>query len=485
MNRREFLQAGAAGLALSSLGGAAREFAAREPKRVGLIGTGWYGKCDLFRLIQVAPVEVVSLCDVDKKMLAEAAEHGRRAAGLEEDAADLRRLPRDAQGEGPRHRPDRHARPLARPADDRRRRGRGRRLRPEADQRRRGRGPGDARRRAQAQAGRAGRHPAPEHAAPDRGPRPDRPARASSARSAWSRSTATTTCGPASNPPDTAPPEYLDYEMWTGPAPMRPYNPLVHPRGWRAFMEYGNGIVGDMCIHMLDMVRWMLDLGWPKRIASTGGILVRQGEQGEHHRHADRHVRLRRPRRRLAAPHLGRRRPTRSTPGARRSTATRGRSRRASMSYDFIPLGEGKPIHKDVAYELEQYPEDKTEKDLEQHVAPAIRGHMQDFLAGDRHARQAGGRHRGRAHLDRELHPGQPGAEARPDARPGTPRRAQVVGDDEANRLLRRPYREPWVHPAQPRAASKSSPRSGLRGLASSARWSSGPIPARPRASRP
>ena len=39
-------------------------------------------------------------------------------------------------------------------------------------------------------------------------------------------------------------------------------------------MEYGNGIMGDMCIHMLDMVRWMLDLGWPKRISSTGGILV-------------------------------------------------------------------------------------------------------------------------------------------------------------------------------------------------------------------
>ncbi len=62
--------------------------------------------------------------------------------------------------------------------------------------------------------------------------------------------------------------------MWTGPAPMRPYNRLAHPRGWRAFMEYGNGIIGDMCIHMLDMVRWMLDLGWPKRISSTGGILV-------------------------------------------------------------------------------------------------------------------------------------------------------------------------------------------------------------------
>ena len=39
-------------------------------------------------------------------------------------------------------------------------------------------------------------------------------------------------------------------------------------------MEYGNGIVGDMCVHMLDMVRWMLDLGWPDRIASEGGIYV-------------------------------------------------------------------------------------------------------------------------------------------------------------------------------------------------------------------
>src|SRR5690242_9033236 len=76
------------------------------------------------------------------------------------------------------------------------------------------------------------------------------------------------------NPRDTKPPENLDYEMWTGPAPMRPYNRLVHPRGWRAFMEYGNGIVGDMCVHMLDMTRWMLGLGWPTRIESTGGILV-------------------------------------------------------------------------------------------------------------------------------------------------------------------------------------------------------------------
>src|SRR5260370_10422912 len=81
------------------------------------------------------------------------------------------------------------------------------------------------------------------------------------------------------NPLDTAPPEYLDYEMWTGPAPMRPYNKLVHPRSWRAFTEYGNGIMGDMCIHMFDMVRWMLDLGGPRRISSVGGILVHKSSK--------------------------------------------------------------------------------------------------------------------------------------------------------------------------------------------------------------
>src|SRR5438105_239697 len=75
MNRRKFLKVGATGLALSSLNNFS--YAADVPdtkKRVGLIGCGWYGKCDLFRLLQVAPVEVVSICDVDKHMLAEAAD---------------------------------------------------------------------------------------------------------------------------------------------------------------------------------------------------------------------------------------------------------------------------------------------------------------------------------------------------------------------------------------------------------------------------
>src|SRR6266436_4755080 len=74
MNRRTFLQTSTtAALALSAIPSYAAELADQK-KRVGLIGCGWYGKCDLLRLVQVAPVEVISLCDVDKRMLAEAAD---------------------------------------------------------------------------------------------------------------------------------------------------------------------------------------------------------------------------------------------------------------------------------------------------------------------------------------------------------------------------------------------------------------------------
>src|SRR5947209_17652314 len=182
------------------------------------------------------------------------------------------------------------------------------------------------------------------------------------------------------NPPDTTPPANLDYEFWTGPAPMRPYNPMVHPRGWRAFMEYCNGIVGDMCIHMFDMTRWMLDLGWPKRISSNGGIFVDKNSKAndtdtqtatfsydgldvvwQHRTWGD-------P-------------PDPNYPWAAIFYGDKGTLKASVYSYDFIPANGGKPVHRDVTYELEQYPEDKTEKELEKHVAPAIRGHMRDFLA--------------------------------------------------------------------------------------------------------
>jgi ornithine cyclodeaminase/alanine dehydrogenase-like protein (mu-crystallin family) len=69
MNRRKFLST-TAGLGAASYSA----FAQQKSRRVGLIGSGWYGKADLLRLVQVAPVEVVSLCDVDSRMLSRAAD---------------------------------------------------------------------------------------------------------------------------------------------------------------------------------------------------------------------------------------------------------------------------------------------------------------------------------------------------------------------------------------------------------------------------
>ena len=74
INRRRFLQTSTAALALSVLGADALDIVNGKTKRVGLIGCGWYGKNDLMRLIQVGPVEVVSVCDVDKHQMKEAAE---------------------------------------------------------------------------------------------------------------------------------------------------------------------------------------------------------------------------------------------------------------------------------------------------------------------------------------------------------------------------------------------------------------------------
>ena len=74
INRRKFIKGTTASLALTALGASGMDFLIPDkPLRVALIGTGWYGKSDLFRLIQVAPVNVVALCDVDKNMLTEAA----------------------------------------------------------------------------------------------------------------------------------------------------------------------------------------------------------------------------------------------------------------------------------------------------------------------------------------------------------------------------------------------------------------------------
>ncbi len=73
MYRRDFIKQSAALLAVSGLPSYVGQLGDMK-KRVGLIGSGWYGKSDLLRMVQVAPIEVVSLCDVDKQMVSDAAD---------------------------------------------------------------------------------------------------------------------------------------------------------------------------------------------------------------------------------------------------------------------------------------------------------------------------------------------------------------------------------------------------------------------------
>jgi predicted dehydrogenase len=444
MNRRDFLRSAAAATALAAVPRYAAAWAA-APKRVGLIGTGWYGKTDLFRLLQVAPVEVVSLCDADSRMLADAAAQvaARQASKkTPRTYSDYRKMLAEKDLDlvliaTPDHW---HALPMIEAVKS------GLDVwvqKPVSVDIVEGQAMLAAARKYKrvVQVGMQRRSTPHLVRARDRVIREGRLGTIGLVEIyCYYHMRAT------SNPPDSAPPEYLDYEMWTGPAPKRPYNSLVHPRSWRAFMEYGNGIVGDMCVHMLDMVRWMLDLGMPTRISSAGGILVDKASKANitdsqtatfdfgnlqvvwiHRSYGDA--------------------PDPKYPWGATFYGDKGTLKASVMSYDFVPAGgKGQPLHEDVTYEFEQFPEDRTEKDLETHVAPAIRAHMKDFLACIE-SRQKPVADIEQGYMSAAAcilanHSMRLGRALQWDHANGV-----VVGDAEANRLLRRPYRAPWAHP--------------------------------------
>jgi len=211
-------------------------------------------------------------------------------------------------------------------------------------------------------------------------------------------------------------------------------------------MEYGNGIVGDMCVHMFDTARWMLKLGWPKRISSTGGIYVqKKGKSNisdtqtatfeydgfnavwEH--------------RTWGAP------PDADYPWALFIYGEKGTLKASTMRADFILNGgSAKPIHFDCVFEREKYPDDVSEKDIELNAAPATRRHMLDFLSAiEQHSRPVADIEEGHistascilANMSMKL--------GRPLVYDAS--RRQVVADDEATRMLSRPYRAPWDRP--------------------------------------
>jgi predicted dehydrogenase len=60
-----------------------------------------------------------------------------------------------------------------------------------------------------------------------------------------------------------APPVSLDWDLWIGPAPYRPYHPTYHPNSWRAWWDFGTGSLGDLGCHVIDPIFWALKLKYP------------------------------------------------------------------------------------------------------------------------------------------------------------------------------------------------------------------------------
>jgi predicted dehydrogenase len=448
MNRREALEAGVAGLATPLLAGYHVADAAEKAYRVGLIGCGWYGKNDLFRLIQVAPVEVVSLCDPDKRMLAGAAKMvARRQKSRKEPRTytDYRKMlaakDLDIVLIGT---PDHwHALPLIAAVEA------------GADVYLQKPISVDVL-EGEAMLAAARKHKKVVQIGTQRRSTAhliDAKRRVVEGGLLGKIGHVDVCCyyhmRANGNPPRSKVPDWFDYEMWTGPAPLRPFDKMPHLRWWRTFMEYGNGIVGDMCVHMFDMVRWMLGLGWPKRIYSTGGILVQKGGKSNI---TDTQtatfeydgLKVVWQHRTWGAP------PDKAYPWAAFLYGEKGTLKASPERYDFIPEGKGKAIHKDCLIERKEYPEDVTEPDIDLNGAPATRAHLRDFLAAVKS--------RGRPVADVEQGHISTAAciLANLSMKLGRPlaydhARKQVPGDAEATRLLRRPYRAPWKHPADAR----------------------------------
>ncbi len=444
-NRRQFLRNSSALLALASLQSSGIDQWAYAPKRrIALIGTGWYGKSDLFRLMQVAPTEVVGLCDVDKHQLQEATERISNRIGNSKKIPlynDYRIMLKEQKPEivlvgSPDHwhalqtidsiKSGAHVyvqKPIsvdvmegeamlaaARKYDRVVQVGTQRRSTPHLVEAKKN----------IVDAGLLGKIHHVEiccyyHMRNE------------------------------SNPPLQAIPDFFDYDMWTGPAALRPFDGLPHRGWWRAFMEYGNGIMGDMCIHMFDAVRWMLDLGWPTKISSTGGIY---GTHNGKSNIADtQHAIFEYDGLNCVWQHR-----TWGTsadpdyPWAFKIYGERGTLCGDTMKYDFTPVDDGNKLHGDAVYEREKYPEDLNEKDIELHAASATRMHMRNFIdAIDNNTRPVADIEQGHistascilANISMQL-----GRPVRYDHK-----KMEVIGDPEATKLLKRPYRGPWEHP--------------------------------------
>lgn len=444
-NRRQFLKGSSAALALASMGMMSMDFIDNEePLKVALIGTGWYGKSDLFRLIQIANVDVVALCDVDSNILKEAGD----LVAKRQKSGKVPTLYKDYRELLKNHKlditvigtPDHwHAlqaiasiksgshvylqKPIsvdviegeaviaaARKYNRKVQVGVQRRSTPHLI---------DAKKEI-LESGKLGKISHVEICC-------------------YFHMRAN------GNPPEAPVPEFLDYEMWTGPAPLRPYDGIPHVRWWRTFMEYGNGITGDMCVHMLDTVRWLLGLGWPKKITSTGGIFVQK--EGKSNISDTQTAIFEYDEMNVVWQHRSWGNPVDPEyPWAFKIFGEHGMLKGSTLKAEYLPYGEGDKILYDCLYEREEYPEDLKEDRIELNAAPATRRQMLNLIeAIQENKLPVADVEEGHistascilANMSMEL-----GRSLVYD-----PKKMTVVDDPEATQKLRRPYRTPYQHP--------------------------------------
>ncbi len=74
---------------------------------------------------------------------------------------------------------------------------------------------------------------------------------------------------------NSTPPDNLNWDMYCGPAPLRPFNRKVHPGGFRNYLDFANGTLGDWGVHWLDQMLWWSDQQSPRSVYSTGGRPIR------------------------------------------------------------------------------------------------------------------------------------------------------------------------------------------------------------------
>jgi len=446
IHRRQFIHNASSAFAFAALNTNRLQLFSSPPKqRVALIGTGWYGKRDLFRLMQVAPVDVVALCDADQQQLTKAADMvSQRQKNSNKPVLyrDYRKLLSEQKPEIVLIGTPDHWHALT-TIDSVKAGAHVYAQKPVSVDVMEG----------EAMLAAARKYKRVVQVGTQRRSTPhllDAKKNIVDAGLLGKVSHVEMCCyyhmrnngDPAVQPV----PDFFDYEMWTGPAPLRPFDGLPHVRWWRTFMEYGNGIMGDMCVHMLDTVRWMLNLGWPKRISSTGGIY--NDKKGKSNI-ADTQTAIfeyeglnciwqHRSWGTPADPEY---------PWSFKIYGEKGTLCGSTMKYDFIPADKSEKIHGDVIYEKEKYPEDLTEPAIELNAAPATRLHMINFLeAIDKGIKPVADIEQGHistascilANISMHL-------EGKPLVY--DPIQKEVVGDPEATKLLQRKYRSPWIHP--------------------------------------